>query len=428
MSFPETVFPNGDNDAEKTKSCRATFIRKRNEQYVLLESRKFQNSLLMSVALLELGNASDFAANVWNRIPVPIYAMVLMAIGGTVALSMTCFAILDARLSWRNIQLLREERRYLCGKRADCDASVQVLFDSLLEVNRWELGTEIIERMSMDVLMGSGCVIVGIGTLMAIGGANPVVFHASNLLSGYIGNSPAAFCGVLIAVWCAYMWVRSYKHGIAQADAVSKPLLKRRMYLVQMQSSISATTGIVAGVGSMLTAVRWYGYVILIPCILSFIFCNYAWRKWIAYSRRSIMEFDLIDQSYLVGELKFVTHMQRLLTSQSPVHNLIPETSAVEALDLISRSRLFEEFCSRLLQKAGAAAVLGRSNAETQDVVTVELSDISALAGQGLSATILETAHECIVKDGLAHFQDRQRHILEVLGSYYELLMTSKKQ
>ncbi|KAK9385153.1 hypothetical protein V1515DRAFT_617523 [Lipomyces mesembrius] len=387
MSSSETVFRHCDNDAEKSKSCRATFIRKGNEQYVLLESRKFRNRVLMSVALLELGHASDFAANVWNRIPVPIYAMVLMAIGGSVALSMTCFAVWDARLSWRNIQLLREERRYLYGKRADCNWSVQVL-DSLLEVNCWELGTEIIERISMDVLMGSGCVIVGIGTLMAIGGANPVVFHASNLLSGYIGNSPAAFCGVLLA------------HGIAQADAVSTPLLKRRMYLVQMQSSISATTGIVAGVGSMLSAVRWYGY-------------------WIAYSRRSITEFDLIDQSYLVRELKFVIHMQRLLTSQSPVHKLIPGTSAAAALDIISRSRLFEEFCSRLLKKAGAAAVLGRSNEETQDVVTVEPSDISALVGQGLSATILETARECI---------DRQRHILEVLGSYYELLMTPNKQ
>jgi hypothetical protein len=37
--------------------------------------RRLMNSLLAGVGLLELGNAGDFAANVWNQIPVPHFAM-----------------------------------------------------------------------------------------------------------------------------------------------------------------------------------------------------------------------------------------------------------------------------------------------------------------------------------------------------------------
>lgn len=44
-----------------------------------------RNSLLAMVGFLEAANASDFAANVWNQWPAPMFAMVLMGIGGVVA-------------------------------------------------------------------------------------------------------------------------------------------------------------------------------------------------------------------------------------------------------------------------------------------------------------------------------------------------------
>ncbi|KAK9233863.1 hypothetical protein V1525DRAFT_415009 [Lipomyces kononenkoae] len=424
MKSSKAVFQQDVSDVEKSKSYRATFSRKRNGQYVIVAGRKFENSLLMSVALLELGNSCDFPANVWNRIPIPIYAIVLMAVGGTVAISMIFFAIWDAKFSWRNIQLLREERQYL---REQCTSSDGGVIDALLEVNGWELGTEVIDRLSVDLLMGMSCGLVGIGTLLAIGGANPLVFHASNLLSGYIGNSPAAVCGVLIALWCVYMSLRAFQRGVVQADAISKPLLKRRMRLVQTESAVVATTGIVAGFGSMLTATRWYGYVILAPCILSFMCCKYAWRKSIGYSRKSIMEFDLFDQSDLVAELKYVSQMQRLVTGLHTVQQLIPEWSPMVALDLILRSNLFDEFCSRLIQRTGMDSVVGPLNEETQDVIAIQLSDVNDLACGNLSTTILETAEECMEKDGPAHFRDRQCHILEVLGSYHVSAATQSK-
>ncbi|KAF4617092.1 hypothetical protein G7Y89_g15056 [Cudoniella acicularis] len=82
-------------------------------RYILAKQYRLKNSLLAGVGFLELANAGDFAANVWNEIPVPIFAVVLMAIGGTLALALSFSAFQDAILSRRNILLLRDERRYL---------------------------------------------------------------------------------------------------------------------------------------------------------------------------------------------------------------------------------------------------------------------------------------------------------------------------
>lgn len=41
----------------------------------------------------------------------------------------------------------------------------------------------------MDIVMGIGTILVGVGAFMAISSANLAVFIASNLLSSYIGNT-----------------------------------------------------------------------------------------------------------------------------------------------------------------------------------------------------------------------------------------------
>jgi hypothetical protein len=51
-----------------------TFVRQKNG-WTPKGQRRLMNSLLAGVGLLELGNAGDFAANVWNQIPVPHFAM-----------------------------------------------------------------------------------------------------------------------------------------------------------------------------------------------------------------------------------------------------------------------------------------------------------------------------------------------------------------
>jgi len=53
-----------------------TFVRQKNG-WTAEGQRRLRNSLLAGVGLLELGNAGDFAANVWNQVPVPHFAMAL---------------------------------------------------------------------------------------------------------------------------------------------------------------------------------------------------------------------------------------------------------------------------------------------------------------------------------------------------------------
>lgn len=64
----------------------ATFtIGRRQDQHRLSTQTTLKNSMLVSVGYLELANTGDFAANVWNEIPVRTYAAVLMVIGGTLS-------------------------------------------------------------------------------------------------------------------------------------------------------------------------------------------------------------------------------------------------------------------------------------------------------------------------------------------------------
>jgi hypothetical protein len=128
--------------------------------------------------------------------------MVLMANGGTLALSLSYFAFRDAQPIWPNI-LLEHERRFLRMQRACDNQDILIVseLDSRLDINFRETGTEVVDRTGMDVLVGFGAAVVGIGTIMAIGGANPHVHSASNLLSGYIGIAPVAFYELANTGW-----------------------------------------------------------------------------------------------------------------------------------------------------------------------------------------------------------------------------------
>ncbi|PWY94581.1 hypothetical protein BO94DRAFT_531526, partial [Aspergillus sclerotioniger CBS 115572] len=267
----------------------------------LTQQPLFRNSLLAGVGFLELANAADFAANVWNQIPVPRYAMILMAIGGPVALLITLVAARDLYLSYQNVQLLRQERLHLQHLLASSPSShTTLVIQSRLSVNFRELGTELVDRILMDALMGFGALLVGTGTLMAIWGANHHVYRASNLLSGYIGNGLAALFGVVNSIWSGYLVLRFQRHY--KACMASNPIdvnndydeldiscfkdnLRLRFRGLQWHAIVNGINGIVAGAASLVTATMWYGYVVLIPCIVSLIACNWFWRVRLGYDR-----------------------------------------------------------------------------------------------------------------------------------------------
>lgn len=397
-----------------------TFV-KRKGHYNPRNQPNLKNSLLAGVGFLELANAGDFAANVWNQVPIPPYAMALMAIGGTLALGIFYYAFNDARLSWINIRGLREERQYLRTQKAHFSQDRQIVrtLDSLLDVNFREIGTELVDRIGMDVFMGFGAVMVGIGTYMAIGGANHSVWLASNLLSGYIGNAPCALYGLINLMWSAYVWRRAYRHRIAGAEKLKGDnvglMLENRTASVQLHAALNGITGTVAGAASLVTATRWWGYVILAPCIVLSILINYLWRHRIGYDRPFVRQVFKIDGVSLIEELKHVTSAQRVLgeSPSAPLSRLISDPESIACvMEFITKNQLFEDFCMRLLQDAElSAALFGPSN-KTMTIDSQSLLDVD----DALIRRLLGIAQTSVIEGAPARFRYQERYLLETLG------------
>ncbi|KAK7431288.1 hypothetical protein QQZ08_002059 [Neonectria magnoliae] len=250
---------------------------------------RFEHNLHWAVGLLELANSGDFAANIWNDTPVPVYAIVFMAVGGTAAAVLSVFALRDAGKAWHNIKFLRNQRRLSREHKTKQlnDGRLVHQANVLLDIATRELYTEVINRWGMNILMGGGAVLISVGTFLAIGGANPKVWLASNILSGYLGNAPIALYGIVNFVWAIIVCRKKQSHRIEAENklkgTVAVLLLKRYCFNVQLYFAINGTASMVGGVGSMLTATRWWAYVILIPVIISAFFCNYWWRKRVGY-------------------------------------------------------------------------------------------------------------------------------------------------
>lgn len=406
-------------------STSATFVR-RGKRYVPAEQRKLKNSLLAGVGFLELANAGDFAANVWNDVPVPTVAIGLMAVGGTLALALFSFAFIDVRLSWSNVRLLQQERHTLQREsthRVEDGQTVDDL-DTRLDVNFRELGTELIDRFCLDTFMGFGAALIGIGTLMAIGGAYRPVWIVSNLLSGYVGNAPLALYSVINGAWSVYVFIKAHQHKAAAAKALNgggaATIVKSRFRNVQIYAAVIAATSIIGGAGSLIAATRWWGYVILIPVIFSSVFCNYFWRKRVGYDRpfvRSTLEMSVTS---LVSEIEFVASVQHILkgTHSGPSGTLVSDPQSVASVvGFIVANHLFEDFCVRLLHNTDLSAAIFANPGQN---LTIDSQSL-LMADQRYRPRILEIARTCISKEGSRYFQYRGRYLTETLGSYLRI-------
>lgn len=411
-----------------TESESVTFIRRRGS-YILVNRHILKNNLLPAVGYLELANAGDFPANVWNEIPVPIYAIVLMAIGGTVSLSMSYFAFKDAWLSWCNFRHLCEERRELQARMNERTYKSEKIIDiglaCQLDVNRREMGTEVFDRLVMDVLMGCGSIIVSIGTYLAIGGANRTIWFTSNLLSGYIGNSPAAIFGLTNVFWCAFVWFRAGRHGTAAVKEldvdVAKYQLKPRLRAIKIHALVTGVTGLVAGCASMVTATMWWGYVVLIPCIVSCIWGNCFWRRKLGYRRLLSQPSSRLTAEMLVDELRFLARArQEILEAPSPdiFKTLgIDTTSLHPMLEFMRKSNLFHDFSHHILHNRRLFTAV--SNQFEHEMTTITSQKILE-TNSDLTEDLLEVARKCIKKSGPECLAYRERYLLEILGCYLE--------
>ena len=383
---------------------------------------RLRPTLLIAVGFLELGNAGDFAANVFNMIPVPTYAKVLMALGGTLALIVSACAFRDLQLSYRNIKNLRRERYFLLSEQSG-HLEDQVAAQSLqvrIHLNRRELGIEAIDRAGFDLLLGFGAILVGVGTLMAIGGANHKVYLASNLLSGYIGSAPGGIFALINMTWTIHVFIRLHRQTQAATRLLKSEtairLLHRRILVVRIYTLVNAVTTLFGGIASFVTATMWQGYIVILPCIFSAIFCNYFWRHHLNYERTllddGLRRTTIADQ---VAEIEHLAAMRETLATSRTgrIQKLISDPQAlVPVIDFFCKEGLFEGFVLHLLRSSKTrGAIVGPEghalSVDARDLMEIELKHVSP---------ILQEAAKFVDRSVDVRLRWRQRYLLEALG------------
>lgn len=390
-----------------------TFTRNKDGRYSLCERSLIRGIPPLGIGFLDIANSGDFAANVFNHVPVPIHAIALMAIGATVALGMSFFALRDLRRSWSNIKLLRKERMLL--KAMDSDKAAE------LELNHRDLGTEIFDRAGIDVAMGFGAFLIAIGTYMAIGGANRKVFVASNLLSGYVGNALPALYGLCNVGWSINVWFRAHKQIFAVSihlqDAVSKELLLLRGRRVQEHAILTAVVCLVSGALSMVTPTHWWPYPVLLVCGLAFLYSTWVYKTQIGYERPLLTGDTLLDRNFLIEDICFLQSVEATLRKSSnawlALH--LEDMSMSDLLQFVIRCDLLEHLCCRLLNESYGVkahfAALSTSTITVSDRMLLELDQ------PGKIAEVISSARFCLERYGLKQINIRKRYLLEALGS-----------
>lgn len=373
---------------------------------------------MAAIALLDLANSGDFAANIFNEIPVPHFAIVLMVLGATCALIMSIVAFIDARRSLRNLCLLREERRMLLAQDEESAASEHSCAAEL-DLNHRDIWTEFFDRAAMEIMMGIAAFLIAVGTYMAPGGADHRVFKASNLLSGYIGNSLPAAYGAITCSWSAYVLWRTRRHAAAaKAGLEDGPVLsalRTRVFAVQEHAIITGVTCLVSGILSMFTPTSWWPYPVLLVCGLIFIYGAYAYRRHIGYERPQILVGVRIEVDVLVDELTWIASMRKFLKSGTAFTDKTDAdmVSLHSLTNLIIRCDLFQYFSTELIKDPQLSGLLLADNEEEIDIYPDTLYALPTKHHD----QIREIAQTCLKKRGLRQLRYRKHFLLEALGS-----------
>ncbi|RGP80668.1 hypothetical protein FLONG3_1143 [Fusarium longipes] len=397
-------------------------VSKSRSGWYCIDDSRLRNNLFAAVGFLELANAGDFAANVWNEVPVPIYAVVFMAIGGTAAFVLSIFAFCDSKKAARNIKFLKQQRKALEAEEESLSRDVFV------EITIRELRIEIINRWLMDLLMGGGAMLISAGTFMAIGGANVKVWMASNILSGYLGNAPIALFGLFSAVWAIMVILKMSSHRtVAQKElrgSSALRILKERCYNVQVFFVLNGASNVLGGVASMLTAERWWGYVILIPVIAASIFCNIWWRHRVGYDRPYISTLPYIDLDLITEIIESTSQLRHIIQegADDDLEQLFGDAASLQdILQLFVKHDFFEQFSLHLITTKHASHLFFNADDASAQI---SLDGVLSVAEEHHPA-ILCIALSFLKKHGPRHLLHRERFLLEVLGTY---LVEQKKR
>ena len=165
----------------------------------------------------------------------------------------------------------------------------------------------------------------------------------------------------------------------------------------------------------MLTATRWWGYIILIPCIIASIYSNYVWRKKIGYTRAILQDIPDHTISSLVAELESTTNARKVLAAAPPdlLAKLFPDSGSMENLmNMIIINGLFEDFCYYILDDRELSLALFET---LGDKITIQPYHL-LVADKSLTPQIFEVAQRCLAEKGPQRLRDQQRYLLEILG------------
>ncbi|GAM83011.1 hypothetical protein ANO11243_009970 [Dothideomycetidae sp. 11243] len=371
-------------------------------------SALYRNNLLIAVGFLDLANALDFPANVWNQIPIPIYAMILMGLGGGCMILAISIGVWDMFLAVQNVHFLRSERSALLQQLAceDCVCD-RALIRACLDMNRRELGWELLDRIALDFSMTVSAFLVGAGTLMAIRGDIATVFKISNLLSGYVGNALMPVYALLNALWSGYMWGRARKHGDAirqSAGFLGSELvsdLQGRVKKHQRYALALMCTAWVTAIGSMISATKWQGYVVLAPSIVGSISCIIYWRTRLGYTRTACPDWITSEPGFDIWET-----LRAMKKAKSVVKNLGTDEKCLEKL--LADHQESEESLQAFMK------TLGLNHA----FISTSADQIS-LDGEGSPRTLLQAqadAEACIMSSGARYFEHNERFLEELAG------------
>ncbi|KAH8657838.1 hypothetical protein BX600DRAFT_523949 [Xylariales sp. PMI_506] len=437
--------PSPHRDGDDIPTIR---LSRQGSRFIPLDSPpRLKNNLLGSVGFLELGNAGDFAANIWNQSPLPVYAIVFMVIGGLAAFVSSFFAFRDAKLCWANVQCLRQERQALLEGREKLKNPngqepnpTKEDLDTLCHVNFQDLGGETL-RFVMDCTMGVAAVLIAIGTFLAIDSADHAAWLASNLMTGYVGNAPCALYNLANAAWCLRLWRLASRHRGLAAQAIPGTLalrqLRRHARHVQAYAAACTIMSLAGGAGSLMTATQWYGYILLLPVILSAPLCNLWWRRRIGYSRplngpRALVglgkdelaarvESAVLAQRVISEKTNQDTVLSRLCQPPPPPHGGGGPSVVAGVLGFLAANDLLGDFYAELLGDLRLSQLLLGEGALEKTYVTVRAADLSLAAdAEHARRDLLIAARRFVCERALEHFQHRERCMLELLGAYLD--------
>jgi hypothetical protein len=173
----------------------------------------------------------------------------------------------------------------------------------------------------------------------------------------------------------------------------------------------------------MVTAERWWGYVVLIPCIISLIAVNFFWRKKLGYDRPLLTDFSL-GESQLTSSLEDLEYTIAMQRGLAKLDTALPQTivqvdSLVSMLQFIVTKHIFEQYCESLTRDKQTRDLLKdvTPSSTTPYEIIISVDALFRLSSSARNEQILrDHAQRFLCTDGVLFFTYRERHLLEVLG------------